>query len=44
VLRPVAAGAPLKWSDVAVDEDGAAVRFRREMEAVFGQSQPVTSP
>jgi predicted homoserine dehydrogenase-like protein len=42
VLRPVAAGSPLKWSDVAVDEDGAVVRFRREMEAVFGASQPVT--
>ena len=36
VLRPVAAGAPLTWSDVAVDETSNTVRFRREMEAAFG--------
>jgi predicted homoserine dehydrogenase-like protein len=35
VLKPVAAGQPLRWSDVAVDEDTAAVRVRREMEAAF---------
>jgi len=32
LLRPVAAGQPLKWSDVAVDEKSTAVRARREME------------
>src|SRR5437868_7989489 len=35
VLRPVTAGQPLKWSDVAVDQNNAAVRVRREMEAAF---------
>ena len=35
VLRPVAAGQPVKWSDVAVDANNAAVRLRREMEAQF---------
>jgi predicted homoserine dehydrogenase-like protein len=32
--RPIAAGSPLKWSDVHCDETHAAVRFRREMERV----------
>ena len=32
--RAVAAGAPVRWSDVEIDEDAPAVRFRREMEAV----------
>ena len=35
VLRPVAAGQPLRWSDVAVDTEATAVRARREMEALF---------
>ncbi|MCC7273538.1 MAG: Gfo/Idh/MocA family oxidoreductase [Alphaproteobacteria bacterium] len=34
--RPIAAGAPVRWSDVAVDEAVEAVRVRREMEAAFG--------
>ena len=33
VLRPVAAGQPVRWSDVAVDANSTAVRVRREMEA-----------
>jgi len=33
LLRPVAAGQPLRWSDVAFDENATAVRLRREMEA-----------
>ncbi len=33
VLKPVAAGQPLRWSDVAVDADVTAVKLRREMEA-----------
>ncbi len=33
LLKPVAAGQPLRWSDVAFDADVAAVRLRREMEA-----------
>ncbi|MFZ1910506.1 MAG: Gfo/Idh/MocA family oxidoreductase [Burkholderiales bacterium] len=35
VLRPVAAGQAVKWSDVAVDSGATAVKFRREMEALF---------
>src|SRR5918992_2380592 len=35
LLRPVAAGQPLRWSDVAFDERSAAVRVRREMERSF---------
>jgi predicted homoserine dehydrogenase-like protein len=33
VLKPVAAGQPVRWSDVAVDGEAAAVKLRREMEA-----------
>ena len=35
VIRPVAAGQAVKWSDVAVDAKAPAVRLRREMEALF---------
>ena len=35
MLRPVAAGQPLSWSDVAFDAGSAAVRLRREMETLF---------
>src|SRR6266446_339545 len=35
--RDVAEGERLKWSDVAYDPGGLAVRVRREMEAAFGQ-------
>jgi predicted homoserine dehydrogenase-like protein len=35
MLKPVAAGQPLRWSDVAVDEQNPAVRLRREMERGF---------
>ncbi len=35
VLRPVAAGEALEWSDVAVDPSSTAVRVRREMEGYF---------
>jgi predicted homoserine dehydrogenase-like protein len=38
----VAAGEPLKWSDVEYDAKGLAVRVRREMEAAFGRvNEPV---
>jgi predicted homoserine dehydrogenase-like protein len=36
VLRPVAAGQPVRWSDVACDANSPAVRVRREMERAFG--------
>src|SRR5689334_2930915 len=35
VLRPVAAGQPLTWRDVACDEGSSAVRARREMESAI---------
>jgi predicted homoserine dehydrogenase-like protein len=37
VLRPIAAGQPVRWSDVAVDANSTAVRVRREMEKMFGE-------
>lgn len=36
LLRPVAAGQPLSWNDVAVDANVPAVKLRREMEAAVG--------
>ena len=33
--RGVAAGHPVSWTDVAFDEANPAIRFRREMEAMF---------
>jgi len=39
VVRPVAAGQPVKWSDVAVDANNTAVKFRREMETQFRAPQ-----
>ena len=35
LLRPVAAGQALSWSDVAFDANATAVRVRREMEALY---------
>ncbi len=35
LLKPVAAGQPLRWTDVAVDESSFAVKVRREMERLF---------
>jgi predicted homoserine dehydrogenase-like protein len=40
LLRPVAAGQPLRWSDVAFDENSTAVRVRREMERHYGGDTP----
>jgi predicted homoserine dehydrogenase-like protein len=36
LLRPVAAGQPVRWGDVAYDAASTAVRVRREMEALLG--------
>ena len=41
VLRPVAAGQPIRWVDVAVDESIRAVQARREMERMFGASAEI---
>ncbi len=35
LVKPVAAGQPVRWSDVAVDESSLAVKLRREMESTF---------
>ena len=35
LLKPVAAGQPVRWTDVAVDESSYAVKLRREMEQLF---------
>jgi predicted homoserine dehydrogenase-like protein len=35
LLKPVTAGQPLRWTDVAVDESSHAVKARREMERLF---------
>ena len=43
--RDVATGEPLRWSDVAYDASDAAVKVRREMEAMFGRvnaAEPVS--
>lgn len=39
LLRPVAAGQPLRWLDAAIDESLPAVSVRREMEAMFPPAQ-----
>lgn len=35
LVKPVRAGEPVRWTDVAVDESSDSVRIRREMEQVF---------
>jgi predicted homoserine dehydrogenase-like protein len=42
LLRPVAAGQPLRWSDVAFDAASTAVRVRREMEASFSPGSGIS--
>lgn len=37
LVKPVAAGQPVRWSDVAVDESSLAVKLRREMESTLSQ-------
>ncbi len=41
LLKPVAAGQPVRWSDVAADESSYAVKLRREMEKLYA---PVAEP
>jgi predicted homoserine dehydrogenase-like protein len=36
LVRAVTAGAVVGWNDVAFDANSPAVKFRREMEQVFG--------
>ncbi|SDV46880.1 NAD(P)H-dependent oxidoreductase [Chitinasiproducens palmae] len=42
--RPVRAGEPVRWSDVAFDAGKEAIRVRREMEDVFRDALGVTAP
>jgi len=35
--QPIAAGQPVRWQDVSFDDANPTVRFRREMESVFGR-------
>jgi predicted homoserine dehydrogenase-like protein len=42
LLKPVAAGRAVKWSDVAVDENSIAVRLRREMERESAEKRGLT--
>jgi predicted homoserine dehydrogenase-like protein len=39
LLKPVKAGQAVSWDDVAFDANSTAVKFRREMEQVFGAAQ-----
>jgi predicted homoserine dehydrogenase-like protein len=44
LLCPIAAGQPVRWTDVAVDESNHAVKVRREMERLFApksEAEPV---
>lgn len=41
LLRDIPEGERLRWSDVAIDETDPAIRFRREMEAAFGNGEAV---
>jgi predicted homoserine dehydrogenase-like protein len=43
LLKPIAAGAAVRWSDVTLDETHPAVRCRREMEAVFSATAQPTA-
>jgi len=43
LLRPVAAGQPVRWMDVVVDESLSAVQARRQMERMFGAAAPIAS-
>src|SRR5919201_4234869 len=42
MLRPVAAGEPVRWSDVAFDATSAAVRVRREMESALSPGSAIS--
>ena len=42
LLRPVAAGQPLRWSDVAFDASAPAVKLRREMESSLAPGSEIS--
>ena len=37
LVKPVKAGAAVGWNDVAFDAQSTAVKFRRELETLFGK-------
>jgi predicted homoserine dehydrogenase-like protein len=41
LVRPVAAGQPVRWADVIVDDSLGAVKARREMEQMFGAAAQI---
>jgi predicted homoserine dehydrogenase-like protein len=43
LVKPVAAGQPVRWTDVVVDETLTAVKARREMETMFGSRSRMAS-
>ncbi|MBI1395698.1 MAG: flagellar biosynthesis protein FlgA [Betaproteobacteria bacterium] len=43
LVRPVRAGEPVRWTDVAADETSLAVRLRREMEELFRREGSLVS-
>lgn len=43
LTRDVAAGQPVRWTDVAIDEDAFAVKVRREMERAFAPDRPAAA-
>ena len=44
LVRDVAAGAVVRWGDVAADESAEAVRIRREMESLFRGQEKKAPP
>ena len=43
LTRAVAAGAPVRWADVEMDDGQEIVRVRREMEAQFAETAPASA-
>jgi predicted homoserine dehydrogenase-like protein len=43
LVNPVAAGQPVRWSDVRVDASAEAVKFRREMELAIAPARRVAA-
>lgn len=43
LTRDVAAGQPVRWTDVAIDEDAFAVKVRREMERAFAPDRTASA-
>jgi predicted homoserine dehydrogenase-like protein len=44
LVKDIAAGESVMWSDVRIDPNDSAVRIRREMEAAFGRTSTGKMP